>query len=142
MPKISDRITVVEMVYHRSSGEPPVCVESRFSRELETSEQPYSRRLKATEQWQSLDCGWLKDNVGMILIVNSEGRFPQANPTGKEREAAAKKVLEVAHRSLGQKGSWLIPPGESMRASPSAPLDLVIRSQSGVTKFVVHLYSR
>ena len=146
VPDIKDRLTVVESVYHQPFGESPVEIPSRFSRNLKTREQVYSRRLTATEDWQSLECGWLGNAVGMLVISNDEGKNQQANPTDEERKALAAKVLELCHsdasrtmHSPARRGEWLIPPGESMRGCPVAAQQLLIRCQSGAAKFTLHL---
>lgn len=143
MSILKSRLTVVESLYHQSFGEEPVRVDSRFSRELESDEQPYSRRLKATEGWQPLDCGWVKD-PGMVCVTNEEGKHFQVNPTKEEKEALARKVLEILispgqlnRESMGWESlGWLIPPGESFRGCPPSH-KIWIRSQSGVTRFSV-----
>ncbi len=130
---LKSRLTVVESLYHQASGEEGVMVSSSFSRNLESDDQAYGpRRLKATEEWQPLDCGWVEE-IGMISVTNEEGKHLQVNPTEEEKEALAKKVLEI---SLSPRASWyfLIPPGESFRGYPSAQ-KLWIRSQSGITRF-------
>jgi len=123
---VPNRITVVEMVYFQSPGENPLGVESRYSRKLTTDEQPCERRLKATENWQELDRGWV-DQASLIVISN--------------QETIAGKILEVAYRDAYQ-DTWLVLPGESMRASPSDASRLIVRSQSGTTRFTANLFPR
>lgn len=133
------RIVVVESVYHQRFGEDPEEVQSRFSRALESNEQLYKRQLKATEEWQPLDCGWLRGNVGMLVIANTEGQFLTPNPTDEEREALSKRVIEVAY-GAGIKFSWLIPPGESMRGCPSSAGSLHVRCHSETATFTLYLF--
>jgi len=123
---LSNRITVVEMVYFQAPGESPLGVESRYSRALTTDEQPCERRLKATEDWRELDRGWV-DQTSLIVISNNE--------------TVADKILEVAYRDAYQ-DTWLVLPGESMRASPSNASRLVVRSQSGTIRFTANLFPR
>ena len=141
MRQIKDRLTVRETVYHHPFGHNPQAIETRFSHELETTEQLYERHLQVTEEWQPLDCGWLKDKVGMLVIQNDEGHFLYVNPTDEEREAAANRTVEVAYKKPEQSCSncWLIPPGESMRARPSHASELAIRCQSGVAEITLYL---
>ena len=136
MRQIKDRLTVRETVYHHPFGHNPQVIETRFSHELETTEQLYERHLQVTKEWQPLDCGWLEDNVGMLIIQNDEGQFLYVNPTDEEREAAAKKTVEVSYKD---EQGWLIPPGESMRARPSHASELAIRCQSGVAEITLYL---
>lgn len=135
MGVLKSRLTVVESLYHQASGEEGMMVSSRFSRDLESDDQAYGpRRLKATEEWQPLDCGWVEE-MGMVSITNEEGKRLQVNPTEKEKEATAKKVLELALTpNPDSLWSFLIPPGESFRGYPSTQ-KLWIRSQSGITRF-------
>lgn len=126
MPQAPSRLTVVEMVYFQLVGENPIGAESRYVRGLTTEEQPCERRLKATENWQHLDRGWL-EQVSTLVISN--------------REKVAEKVLEVAYCDAPH-DCWLVLPGESMRATPSDATRIMVRSQSGTTRFTAHLFPR
>ena len=141
-----DFLTVVETVYHRPFGQEPKSAEFRFSRELETNEQVYERRLKVGEEWQPLDCGWLGDNVGMLSIHNHEGESLQVNPTDEEQESISKRIVELAYDYVDMSeydyGSWLVPPGESFRGYPRSPKELRIRCQSGTAWITLYLYPR
>lgn len=136
-----DKLTIVESIYHQPFGEQPTQVENRFEQILSSSEQPYQRKLKATEEWQQLDFGWL-ESVGMILIVNTEGKFLQLQPTEEEKEETAKKVLELCYRISVCPFGWSILPGASFRGQPNDPTTLHIRSQSGVTRFMLYAWPK
>jgi hypothetical protein len=144
-----DRITVVEQVYHRpADGGEPTVAETRFSRELASQEQPFERRAKVGEDWQPLEHGWL-ESAGMLLISNEEGRHLQVNPTDEERLSISRRVLELIYAMEDDEllvpqssCTWLIPPGESMRAYPSDVSRLCVRCQSGVARFTLRLYPR
>lgn len=143
---LRDRLTVVSHVYHQRAGKDPKSIESKFCRDLESKGQLYEREMEATEEWQPLDCGWVTD-VGMMVVLNQEGQNLQVHPTDEEREATAKKVLELAydfHDGTGPCGlhSWLIPPGESFQGFPSQAASLYIRSQSGVAEYTLYLIPR
>jgi hypothetical protein len=147
MKTLKDRLTVVETVYHQPAGEPPVSVDFRFSRDLDSVEQSYRRQLTATEDWKSLDHGWI-EQAGMLVIQNLEGKF-RANPTDEERAEAAAKVLEVAHRvdedpaaGVWDCAVWLVLPGESFRGCPSDIKRLVVRSRSAPLRFSVFILPR
>lgn len=133
-----DRVTVVEKVYHQTAGEEPFAVENTFSRNLKTQEQPYSRRCTATEEWQPLDCGWLKGNVGMLIISNLAGTGLTTIPSGDERAEIEKQVLEICDEDCVD-GAWLIPPGEAMRGIPKDASRLCVRCQSGSIKYKLSL---
>lgn len=146
MASLKDRLVVVETVYHQPAGDRPVSVDSRFSRDLQSVEQPYQRQLVATEEWQPLDHGWIED-AGMIVIQNLEGKFA-ANPTDEERAEATAKILEVSYfagenpvvDAFGR--GWLVLPGESMRACPSDVRCLAVCSRSGPLRFSIFILPR
>lgn len=138
MEELKNRLSVIGAVYYETADAQPEGAQYVFSRELKTDDQVYKRNLKATEEWQPLDCGWLSD-CGMLLIVNNEGKFT-VNPTDEQREEASKKILEVSYGPVQCQPNWLIPVGESMQALPSDVDKLFIRSQSGVIKFTIHLF--
>lgn len=137
MAEPPSRVTVVEQVYHQILNGQPHLVESRFSRDLESDEQAYERRLKVGEAGVPLDCGWVT-KASQLLIINEEGRNLQVNPTDEERKKLSEKVLEVYYvQSLTS--PWLVLPGESMRGCPSTLEGLRIRSQSGIIRFTLHV---
>ncbi|KKN23028.1 hypothetical protein LCGC14_0908990 [marine sediment metagenome] len=137
---LKDRLTVVSRAYHQRVGKEPKMVNSAFSRTLESHQQLYQRELEATEEWELLDCGWV-ESAGMLIIQNVEGQGLQRNPTEEEKEASAKKVLQLSYAVID--GSyWLIPPGESIQAFPSKVTLLYIRSQSGITEYTLTIFPR
>ncbi len=149
MADIKDRITVVSTVYLQPAGEKPASVESRFDRELETQEQFYTRRLKATEEWQLIDPGWLGvDGIGMMVIANDEGKNLQTIPTDEEKADTATRVLEICFlyptkmENFPFACQWLTLPGESMQAYPSTLTGLHIRCRKDTAKFTVSLFPR
>lgn len=135
------RLTVNESVYHQLYGEQPSQIENHFSRFVESDEEPYSRRRKATEEWQPLDIGWVKEiGVGMLVISSLAGKALQRNPTKEEKEETAKQILEVSYTAATPTSvalCWLIPPGESMRGMPSHGNELWIRSRHGTVRYTV-----
>ncbi len=141
MEGIPDRLTVVEMVHHQTQDEDPFTVETRFERKLETQEQPYSRTTTVGEKWTPLDCGWLGDNVGMLVITNKEGGFTTL-PTEEERQELAKKIVAVQYDGGFEDSYWVILPGESMRGMPLFASGLLIRSLHGKIKYTISLIPR
>ncbi len=144
---LQDRLTVVSHVYHQRVGRNPKVIECKFTRDLESRQQVYERELEATEEWQPLDHGWLKDSVRMLVITNQEGQNLQVHPTDEEREATAKRVLCLAYGSNNGPHPcldccWLVPPGESFQGFPSQISQLCIRSQSGITEYTLYLIPR
>lgn len=138
--EIKNRITVVETIYHQEFGENPVMVESRYSRELESYDQPYERKLTATTAWTPLDTGWIKE-CGLLVIKNRESHMMMQIPTPEEKEELAKKILTVSYRHQGRTG-WLILPGETMKAHPNTLGDLGICSLHGNVKYKLYLYPK
>jgi hypothetical protein len=132
------RMTVVDIFYHQVFGEQPESVESRFERELSSDEQMYQRKKVATEEWQPIDLGWVKE-VGTVFIQNIEGQFHSVNPTVEQKEEIAKRVLEFTFAQC--KECFLIPPGESMRCSPTSAGSLMLRCRSGQAKYLVVVVS-
>lgn len=144
MADIKDRITVVETVYHQSalSGETTV-VESRFSRKLETVDQPYKRQLVATEVWTPLEFGWLEKGVSVFVVQNEAGKHLQKQPTEEEKKEIDQQVLLIGLNSNVASSLWVIPPGESMRGSIAllSP-SLWIRCEKGSAPYILHAYPK
>lgn len=141
MAEAKGRLTVVEKVYHQNPGKGPTETVGSFSRDLETKQQIYVRYLDATEEWQPLDTGWLWKDVGHLIVQNDEGQSPRVKPTEEELEELAKRVIELSYDPDGE-GSWLVPPGESMRGTPSSAFKLFFRCRSGTTEFTLTLVPR
>lgn len=134
------RLTVVDTVYYQSQEMPAISAESRFSRLLETlEEQPYVRRMKVSEEWAPLDCGWLNE-CSMLMLVNEEGRGLDKIPTQEEQKLINKRIIEVRFGS--EDVEWLIPPGESLRGYPINPKLMWIRCQTGQAKLTINLFPR
>jgi hypothetical protein len=135
---LKSRLSVVEMVYHQPFGGPPTTALSdgiRFTRELESNEQPYERHKVAKEEWQQLDCGWI-EQCGMLLIKNDEGQF-FVNPTKEDRTTVSEKVIDVTYDALNP--HYYILPGESMRVCPVNAGDLRIRCRKGTAKYTIYM---
>jgi hypothetical protein len=149
-----DSITVVEQIYHQPAGEEPTAYHHSFVRKLFIQEQPYSRKIKVGEGWQPLDLGWFRDRpdaIGMVQVVNSEGRLTQTQPTDEERAAVAAKVICVVSKVVGDRiigvlaeddFCWQIFPGESFLGSPTNANRLWIRCKSGVAQATVNVFPR
>ena len=134
-------LVVVESVYHQPADGQPIVAESRFSRRLRTDEQPYVRWFKVTEEWQSLDHGWL-DAAGMLVLKNEEGTNPQTIPSAEERAEIAAKVAEIgllANDTLVLLFA-LLQPGESLRFQPIGIPALVVRCRKGEARCCLHLF--
>lgn len=144
MAEPKDSLTVVETVYHRAISGKITEVDSRFSRELETCEQPYERQLVATEEWQPLDFGWLKDNVGMFVLVNEAGKDRTTKPTEEEKQELSEQWLQIMYSVIGTEGreGWIVPPGETMRGYPMNPSGLYIRCHRSNAPFTIRVFPK
>jgi len=135
------RITVVDSVYWSTEDGQPVQISSRFSRPLESEEQPYIRRITVGEEWQPLDLGWV-GKVGLLVLAN-EPTPRRVQPTAEERdEDDARVVLVVWDRNLPYAGIC-IPPREDCRLRPimlagQEKVSLWIRCLNGITKVTVN----
>lgn len=142
---LKDRLTVVSRIYHQRVGKNPKSIECKFSRLIEHGQQLYEREMEATEEWQPLDCGWVAD-VGMLVIINQEGQNLQVHPTDEEREATAKKILDLCYAVDVHHGIddafWSILPDEFFCGSPRDAKSLYIRSQSGIAEYTLYLIPR
>jgi hypothetical protein len=132
------QLVVVETIYHAATGCEPTAAESRFARKLETDEQPYTRRITVTQEWQQVDTGWITE-AGMLRLANKEGEGLQVQPTAEERAAMASKIVEL---SVDGSAPWLIFPGESFRGMPSELESLRVRCRSGEARCLITIFPR
>jgi hypothetical protein len=137
---ISLRTTVVEMVYYQPQGAQPEAFESRYcliTAGEEGEEQHYKRQTTSTEQWRTLDTGWVK-NPSTVIISFDKGEPKQVVPTDAEREEEEQKRLEIGFLLPG--GYPDIPilslsSGKSQRLHALVPIR--IRSIGGKVRFTV-----
>lgn len=129
-----NRITVVETIYHQSGDQPPTSLPHKQGVMLETDEMPYARpKTVATEEWSPIDCGWLRGNSGMVSIVNRGGE-------GKNPEKP--RVLEVRLGDSPGSEVWELAPTEGMRGRPKDASKLMVRCQSGATRYSATVFPR
>lgn len=138
-PTPKNTLTVVENVYHQVVGEQPTMTESRFTRDLESTEQVFTRHLVLTEEWKPLEVGWL-DQLSMMVIKNNEGIGLKQIPTKEQREEIDQRVIEVSYTPNSFKFmGWTIFPRESMRACPSDARLLHLRCRTGTARATITL---
>lgn len=130
------RLSVVQMVYHQQPDGQPTVQEARYSRWLESDEQPYLRRMTVGEEWVALDVGWV-EKAGMLVLRNEGGPPSPVKLTPEQKAEAAAKVIEVGFTEGLTGQVWLIPPGESMAGVPRNAKELRVRCQSGEVKLSV-----
>ena len=126
------RFGVVNTLFHQQPHTPAFTVEARFTRFLDSDEQPYQRRLTLTEDWQKLDYGWLApDRVAVLVIKNEEGRYLTI-PTQEEKDDMARRTIHLGHK-IGDvvAAYWLVRPGECFQGEPFSLEDFYLRSAKG-----------
>lgn len=145
---MSGHVTIVSTVYHRASPhDESTSVLCNFGRDLASDEQPCGpRTVKVGEEWQPLELGWLKDCVGMVIITNEEGRFPQRKPSEEEKAEAAERMLQVA---VVMMVDWatehltvpfaLVLPTETLCFCPADASALRVRCRKGTAKVTITL---
>jgi hypothetical protein len=132
-------MSVVDMTYFQPvDGSPTTAFEEgvRFTREIESDEQPYTRRKVATEEWQALDHGWV-EKCGMMLVRNNEGRFYAVNPTPEQRAEADKRVIEISFNGVDV--HLVVRPTEVIRFSPVDVRQIKLRCRHDTAKYELYL---
>lgn len=138
--KVRDRLTVVERIYHQNPEEHPTSYESRFSRELQTKEQPYVRRA-TVKDLRELDTGWIEpEQVGCLFIRNEEGVVRQTILSEGEKAELDRKVIYLGEDPENLR--WMILPGESFRATPTTAKGLLICCPNGPAKCSLHVFPK
>lgn len=156
-PRSRPRVTVVEQAYYQSPDDQPRVVETRYSQDLRTDEQPYLRLMKVTEEWKHIDHGWVED-ASWLIITNEEGKVGTVIPSREEQLAAANKVVELgwefAQPDEGPRtmhsperappppvvGVIEINPGTSIRICPKFVRAIRLRCRSGMARVTVNLF--
>ena len=137
-PQELSRLTVLLTAHHEQAGEQPRTFPLTFSDLLETTQESYSRRMRATEEWTSLDFGWIHSSeVGYIIIDNIEGRGLSIQPTPEEKALTASRVIELAYVDSPQ-DYWPIPPRLFFFGQVVRPSDLRIRCQNGTASYRIN----
>lgn len=144
--KECDRLTAQLAIHHEHCGEPPVQVQAHFSIPLKTVAQPYQRRMRVDVDacFVEVDLGWLKDNVGYIIIENRAGAPALVNPTDEERERITRQILTLYHKGQDgiQTSIFEIPPRGMFVGIPRWPDRLFLRSEEGLINATVTIMPR
>lgn len=147
---MKSRITVVETVFFEDGqGGKPVSGESRWSKLLDSDEQPFVRRMKVSEHWKPLEVGWLSA-CSMLCITNVRARRA-FTPTEEDKESEALKVVQLGVKAavetfqpynVGVAGTPFanIGPGESLRMPAINLSELVIRTLHGEATVLVTIF--
>lgn len=135
--KLPGKLVVVENVYHIRHDTEPTAVESRYSRWLGSYGPAHSDEFEATDEWQPVQSGRVKE-CGLMTIENLAGADLQVVPTPEERARIATLVLEVGFIPIGgrelaadDRGEIIVLPGETARfqAAPHARVYLRCRAR-------------
>lgn len=134
-----DRLTVVCNVYHQGCCEDPQSINLKFADFLDTKEQPYWRKLKATTEWQTLDLGWLAKNPGLIVIENKVRLLPSM--TDEVKSLVPKRILLLRWEGGTQ---WIIRPGRFHLGEVGEDVNsrLEVSALTDTVDFTVHVYPR
>lgn len=129
-------LVVIEQVYYQMmDGGQPTSTELRYTRWLDTDEQPFVRRTKVGSEWTPLETGWVKR--ASLLVLHNEGEErEQGIPSPTMKAELASRVIEVRFNGITVA---VIRPGESMRLEPVCLKYVVLRCQKGTTRLTVTL---
>lgn len=148
-----DRLTVICKVYHEHFGEEATGLEPQFERYLDTVEQPYGRRIKLTEEWSKLDCGWMKE-AGLMVICNLAGtKKLQVVPAEEEILEVSRKIVNIHYCSHGDYEPnpdpylpfvphTIILPGEFQLSVPVECRHIWAKCLSGRCEIQLYLFSK
>lgn len=139
-PVTRDRVGVVETVYYQDPKEEhPTSVVTRYTRWVDSPEQPYGpRKITLTESWAELDCMWV-EAPSILLLSNEEGKRYVVRPTEEELKTISKRVVEIAQLAklpYQSNDVIVVPfaqvrPGESIRFQPLDLFKLRVRCVQG-----------
>lgn len=156
-PKSRPRVTVVEQAYYQSPDDQPRCVETRYSQDLASDEQPYLRLMKVTEEWKPVDHGWIEE-ASLLILTNEEGRIGTVIPSRADLEASSMKVIEIGWQLEGPPEGprtmhspdrlppppivpfLVVHPGKSVRVTPQFLRAMRLRCRSGMARATVNLF--
>jgi hypothetical protein len=127
-----DRLTGIVTYHHQHPGADVFTMDIRFSDALETTEQPYHRRMTIGPVWIPVDLGWI-ETPSVLIVKNNAGHY-ERNPSAEQKEEDAAKIVEL--RFEGSK-PWLIRPGRPFVGEPSETAGLHLRCQHGTVEVTV-----
>lgn len=141
-PKKTNRFTVHSLFHHEKTGEKPFSMEGGFSAEVQTDEESFSRKFRATEEFQPLNFGWLApQQAGLVVIRNVEGEGLLLIPSEDEKAQIAKRVIEVAIEGA-EPCVFPIAPKQFHPFYCTDPSKLRIRCQCGSAEYRIFVVPR
>lgn len=91
------RLTVVSSFYHQPPDGEARAFHYQYEHPLLSEEEPYSRRVKLTEEWVKLDKGWIEEASCVVVV-------PQGKPDDGQ-------TIEVSCGHEPPVPCHLVPPG-------------------------------
>lgn len=136
------RITVVEQVAYQQEGESPTSIESHFSRWLESTEQPYQRRLTVGPDWLPLDRGWLHQYPRVLFLLRNDGGPPvQRVLSIEETRRRDELTVEIGACFDSEKIPVVqVRSGESCRFELGRSASLYLRCPTGESRILITLF--
>lgn len=138
-PVSKSRIGCRVQAFHQQPNAPPAVADPAWGRFVESDEQPWVRQLTVGPEWQALDCGWV-ERAGLMVLQNTEGKFPQVIPTEEERAAVAARVVELAYKPCPAFATWVVRPGAAHVGEPGDVKLLRVRCRSGTARCTLYLF--
>ena len=160
-PAVTGRVVVTTTVTHVVPRATPTTISVGHTRLLQSDEAPYRQpasSLRVGGSWVPIPLGWLatqpdheasgcsaaaQPNVSEVVLYNTEGTLLSQIPTQEERDAFARRVVEVGFCRAGRSANataWdppgmdppdapdlFIPPGDVLRVLPCNAAAIMIR---------------
>ena len=137
----TDRLTAIIQTYHQQVGEQPVSMQTRYSHQLQGTDESWQRKSTVEAKWTSLKSwGPWVDSCGLLLIINKEAKHA-SNPSEEQMEHDAKQTLGLRFGTKGEP-QILIRPGRFMALEPFQWQDLQMKCLDTSTKVHVFMVPR
>ena len=137
-----DRLTMVLAIHHEHFGDQPLSYNIVAHQQLAILEQPFSRRVRVTEEWMELPLGWMNPEwVGGILLENLTGKNLTTNPTDAERKALDETVLLVSFSKKPEE-SWRLQRSWPFWGVPLANTPVYLRTEHHEADIRLTIYPR
>jgi len=118
------QLVVVQWIYYMGQTEEIHTIQHSQTSDCKKYEQVYKRSLKATTEWQLLDCGWIK-NPSLITIINNE----------KDTRHTLHLAFDDCDNDV-----LLVPPDTCQTLRPNRPKTVFIRSSMPSTQYTLHVF--
>jgi len=136
---VEAELVLVENIYHQVSNQNPHAVHLTQSAKLILLDaHPRTLTGTAESQWSPLFPA-LDFPISVILLVNNAGENLQYNPTDEEESIINHQVLALTS-DPSRSFYWSVPPNNSLRACPSDPRSLQIKSLGRPAPYTLHVF--